>query len=296
MFFAGKRICLITGANSGIGKAAARAMARLGCTVIMVVRNRARGERVYREFLDTTGNKQIHMFAADLSSMKAIAELVQKIREQFIRIDILINNAGAFFSHRHLTEDGIEATFAVNYLSRFLLTNLLLDLIKKSPQGRIINVSADYHQMGKIDFFDLNKSVYYSSFSAFGQAKLADVLFTYSLAEKLSRSSITVNCMHPGVVATNIVYSNPDSRLTTRILYRLVSFFFRTPEKGAETLIYLASSPEVAKVSGRYFFDKKAIDSSSASYDKELGEKLWFESERLTSKYINKRLTMEWTE
>jgi NAD(P)-dependent dehydrogenase (short-subunit alcohol dehydrogenase family) len=283
-----KKICLVTGADSGIGKAAAKGLAALGAIVLITARCHVRGERTVQELKAATGNDNIYLFIAYLSSQESVCNLSEKIKENFERIDVLINNAGAHFSKRHLTADGIEATFEVNYLSRFLLTNLILDLVKKSSSGRIINVSGECHRMGMIDLEDLNSTRNYSGFSAMAQSKLADILFTYSLAEKLNGTNVTVNCLHPGIVSTNIIYSDPDANSATKLLYKLFSPLFGQTEKAAEKIIYLAASDEVAGISGRYFVNKKATNSSPASYDKKIAEKLWNESERLTAKYLVK--------
>ncbi len=282
------KICLITGGDSGIGKAAAIGLAKLGLTILLTTRNHVRSEKTIEEIKSITGNNDIHLFTAYLSSQESVYNLVSEIKNKYDRIDILINNAGAHFSKRHITADGIEATFAVNYISRFLLTNLLLDLIKKSLQGRIINVSGEYHRKGKINFDEINLTGIYTAQSAVAQSKLADVLFTYSLAEKLSDTKVTVNCLHPGAVATNIIYSDPDANILFKILYKTISPFFKSPEKGAETILYLAASSDAATISGKYFINKKQVRSSQASYDKSIAERLWLESEKLTSKYFEK--------
>jgi len=282
MSFREDRICLITGADSGIGKAVAKLLAQLDITLLLVSRNHVRGERAVKE-IEADCNADLFLFIADLSSQESIRNLVKKIKEKFKRIDVLINNAGAKFSKRYLTVDGIEATFAVNYLSRFLLTNLLLDLLKESEQGRIINVSGEFHRKGKINFDDLNLKENYSASTASAQSKLADILFTYSLAEKLKNTNITANCMHPGSVATNIIYSDPDAGAGIKSLYAVSSLFLSKPEKGAETVIYLATTQNVSSITGKYFINKKTVESSPLSYDKELGSKLWEVSENLIS-------------
>jgi NAD(P)-dependent dehydrogenase (short-subunit alcohol dehydrogenase family) len=282
MSFREDRICLITGADSGIGKAVAKLLAQLDITLLLVSRNHVRGERAVKE-IEADCNADLFLFIADLSSQESIRNLVKKIKEKFKKIDVLINNVGARFSKRYLTVDGIEATFAVNYLSRFLLTNLLLDLLKESEQGRIINVSGEFHRKGKINFDDLNLKENYSASTASAQSKLADILFTYSLAEKLKNTNITANCMHPGSVATNIIYSDPDAGAGIKSLYAVSSLFLSKPEKGAETVIYLATTQNVSSITGKYFINKKTVESSPLSYDKELGSKLWEVSENLIS-------------
>lgn len=281
MYFKGEKICLVTGANSGIGKAAAKGLADLGATVILVCRNHTRGEKTLSELKEITGNKKLYLFLTDLSSQLSISDLVQNIKNKFHRLDVLINNAGACFSKRHITVDGIEATFAVNYLSRFVLTNFLLDLLLKSRNGRIINVSGESHRKGKINFEDPGFLKNYSPLKAVSQTKLADILFTYELARKLKDKNITVNCLHPGFIKTNIIYNDPDASIIKKGFYRFSTLFSRSPEKGAETVIYLASSPEASNVSGHYFINKKSVESSPESYDENLAKRLWFLSRKM---------------
>jgi NAD(P)-dependent dehydrogenase (short-subunit alcohol dehydrogenase family) len=287
MYFSGEKICLITGANSGIGKAAAKGLARLGATVILVSRNHVRGERTLNELKEKTGNEKFYLFIADLSSQSSILELTHKLKSKFRSIDILINNAGAYFSKRHVTVDGIEATFAVNYLSRFIITNLLLETILNSRQGRIINISSELHRKGKINLGDIEFSNSYSGLKAFSQARLADILFIYELSRRLNGTKVTANCLHPGFVATNIIYNDPDASFLTKLIYKSITPLLRSPEKGAETVIYLASSPEVTNVSGKYFIDKKTVYSSPSTYDKELAQDLWKQSEEMLKVKIN---------
>ncbi len=281
MYFSSEKICLITGANSGIGKAAAKGLAKLGATIILVTRNHVRGERTLAELKEITGRNKSYLFIADLSSQESILNLANEIKNKFKNIDILINNAGAFFSRRHVTIDGIEATFAVNYLSRFLLTNLLIEIVLNSKQGRIINVSGELHRRGKINFEDIEYSKNYSRFKALSQAKLADILFVYELARRLKSTKVTVNCFHPGFVSTNIIENDPDSSILTRIVYKSISPFLKSPEEGADTMLYLASSPEVSSVSGKYFIDRKSAQSSPLSYNEELAGRLWKVSEEM---------------
>ncbi|MEJ2614750.1 MAG: SDR family oxidoreductase [Ignavibacteriaceae bacterium] len=281
MYFNREITCLITGANSGIGKAAAKELAKLGAAIILVSRNHTRGERTLAELKAITGSNKFYLYITDLSSQNSILELTEKIKNKFSCLDILINNAGAYFSKRHITVDGIEATFAVNFLSRFLLTNLLLENILRSKQGRIINISGEYHRRGRINFEDIEFSKNYSAFKAICQARLADILFTYELSRNLKETNITSNCLHPGMVATNLIYNDPDSSFMKRFFYKSISPFLKSPEEGAETVVYLASSPEVANVSGKYFIDKKCVKSSAISYDEDISQKLWRLSEQM---------------
>ncbi len=280
----GEKICLITGANSGIGKAAASGLAELGATVILVSRNHVRGERTLSEISKKTGSDKLQLLVADLSSSVSIRALSGEVKKRFGRIDVLINNAGAYFSKRHETIDGIEATFAVNYLSRFLLTDLLLDRLLQSKQGRVINVSDEQHRKGYINFEDINLKKNYLPVRAVRQAALADILFVYKLSSELKNTNITVNSVHPGFVSTNIIYNDPDSSLPRRTVHKLIAPFLSSPEKGAETVLYLASSPEVNRVSGKYFISKKCVQTSPASYETETAERLWETSEILLKK------------
>ncbi|MHA2225878.1 MAG: SDR family oxidoreductase [Candidatus Hodarchaeales archaeon] len=277
------KICIVTGATSGIGKATALSLARMGSIVVIVGRNEEKGKRVQREIQDLSRNKNVDLFFADLSSQKSVKNLAQAFKEKYQQLHVLINNAGIFFTKRHVTEDGLEMTFAVNYLSRFLLTNLLLDLLKMSVPARIINVAGAYHAKGEIHFDDIILEHDYSSTKANNQAKLADVLFTYELARRLEGTNVTVNCLHPGAVKTGSIYKDKDTPMMMKIMYKLFSPFFSSPEKGAETSVFLASSPEVEGVTGKYFVNKKPKRSAEKTYDTDLQKKLWDISVKLTN-------------
>lgn len=277
------KICLVTGATSGIGKATALELARIGATVVIVGRNEERGKLVQRELQDISGNPSVDLLLADLSSQQSVRSLAQTFKSKYPQLHVLINNAGTFLTKRHVTEDGIEMTLAVNYLSRFLLTHLLVDVLKQSAPARIINVAGAYHAKGEIYFDDINLEQNYSGSRANNQAKLADVLFTYALAQRLAGTKVTVNCLHPGAVRTGSIYKDPDVSFSKKFMYKLFSSFFKPPEKGAETSIYLASSPEVDGITGKYFVNKKATKSAPKTYDTALQERLWKLSVRLTS-------------
>ncbi len=277
-----EKICLITGANSGIGKAAAMELAAKFDRMLLVVRNRVRGERAVNEIFEKSGNQNLDLHVASLSSFESIRNLANTITEKYDHLDVLINNAGAFFSKRHTTADGIEATLNINYLSRFVLTILLLPLIKKSSSGRIINVSGEAHRFGRINFDDLMMEKYYKSMKAIKQSKLADVLFTYELSRRLKDTHTTINCLHPGAVATNSIDNNPDISQLIKFLYKTIRPFLKSPEQGAKTIIHLATSPEVHNISGKYFINNEVTDSSASSYDENLARRLWEVSEKLT--------------
>ncbi len=276
------RVCMITGANSGIGKATALGLARMGATVVMVARSPERGQEALAEIKATSGNEQVDLLLADLSSQAEIRRLAEEFKSRYSHLHVLINNAGLALSKRTLTVDGVEMAFAVNYLAPFLLTNLLLDVLKASAPARVVNVAGDYHRKATIRFDDLMSERDYSSSGANNQAKLALVLFTYELARRLDGTGVTANCLHPGAVATGLPLKDPDLSRFGRLMYALVKPFFLSPEQGAETSIYLASSPQVEGVTAKYFIKKRAVDSSPESYDEGIAKRLWEKSAELT--------------
>jgi NAD(P)-dependent dehydrogenase (short-subunit alcohol dehydrogenase family) len=274
------KICLITGANSGIGKATALGLAQLGATVVMVCRNPHKGEGARKEIQEKSGNADIDLFIADLSSQQAIRQLVQDFQQKYTQLHVLVNNAGSVFNRGKVSPDGIEMTLAVNHLTSFLLTNLLLDTIKASVPARIVNVSSVAQAQGFIDLDDLQGKREYKLMRAYGQSKLANVLFTYALARRLEGTGVTVNCLHPGGVATNIWTSALPNWL--HFLGIIARLFYVSPEQGALTSIYLASSPEVEGVTGKYFENCRDVPSAKISYDQDIQMRLWAVSETLT--------------
>ncbi len=273
-----EKICLVTGANSGLGKITTHELAKMGATVVMVARNRERGEAALKEVQQASGNQHVQLMLADLSSLNGIRQLAAQFKAEYGRLHILVNNAGAIFKNRQLSVDGYEMTFALNHLNYFLLTNLLLDLLKASAPARIINVSSGAHSGGTINFDDLMMENKYRSFAAYGQSKLANVLFTYELARRLEGSGVTTNTLHPGGVATQF----GSGQGFMGWIMKLLRPFLLSPEQGAETQIYLASSPEVEGVTGKYFDKKKPVKSSKESYDTAVAKRLWQLSEQLT--------------
>ena len=244
------RVWIVTGANSGIGKATSLGLARLGGTVVMACRSPTRGEAARAEIVRESGNPHVAVMIVDLASEASVRAFAEEFTRTYPRLDVLINNAGVYTSHREMTEDGLERQFEVNYLSEFLLTHLLLDPLKRSAPSRIVNVSSSAHEGGTIRFDDLQGEQRYGGFRAYNQSKLAQVLFTRELATRLVGSGVTVNACHPGVIRTNLGMGGAS------VVVRFVRMFFKSPEKGAETPIYLAISPEVAGVSGEYFVKK----------------------------------------
>jgi len=272
------KICLVTGANSGIGKVTAKVLAAGGVTVIMVCRNRDKGEAARHEIVGKTRNENVELMIADFSDLRQVRRLAAEVKAKYSRLHTLVNNAGAYNGKRMITADGYEMTFAVNHLGYFLLTVELLDLLKSSAPARIVNVASEAHRNSHINFDDLNLENGYSGWKAYAQSKLANVLFTYKLASKLEGTGATANCMHPGFVGTNIF--NHVKGIGGKIV-RLITPFMRTPEKGADTVIWLASSPEVEGITGRYFIDRKDRQSNQESYNVAIASRLWEVSEEM---------------
>ena len=274
------KTCVITGANTGIGKAAAIELAALGAHIVMVCRNRQRGEaaRVEIERAAQKGGAGggAELRIADLSVQAEIRTVAQSIIDAYPRVDVLINNAGVALKQREVTADGIERTFAVNYLAYFMLSNLLLPALLAAAPSRIVNVASAAHERGKLDFGNLQGERSYKNFPMYAESKLDDVMFTYALSRRLDGKGITVNSLHPGVVATEIWRQVPFLDILSR-------WFMLSPEKGACTTIYLAASPDVARVTGKYFAKCEPAKTTSLSRDEALQEKLWNVSVELTN-------------
>jgi NAD(P)-dependent dehydrogenase (short-subunit alcohol dehydrogenase family) len=273
------KVVMVTGANSGIGKAASLALAKMGATTVIVARNKERGDAARSEIIRESRNDAVDLLLADLSSLQSVRQLVTEFQKKYSKLHVLINNAGLFNQRRRVTTDGYENTFATNYLAPFLLTNLQLDLLKASTPSRIINVSSVGHYNGHINFDDLNLEKEYGGWKAYGQSKLALVLFTHELAKKLQGTGVTVNAVHPGTVATNI-WSRPFGPVG--FIMALPKLFMTSPERGAETIVYLASSPDANGLNGEYLEKLKVKKSSDESYNEEIAQKLWDVSAKLT--------------
>ncbi|MCW5908770.1 MAG: SDR family oxidoreductase [Chitinophagales bacterium] len=272
------KIILITGATSGIGFQTAKDLAAKGAAVYIVGRNKERAEEAVKEIIAHTGNKNAGYFLANFSSQKSIRALAEDVKQKLPRIDVLINNAGAVFPDFQLSEDGLEMTIATNHFAYFLLTNLLLDLIKKSEAGRIVNVSSGSHYQGKLDFESFTKNKGYFTMFAYAQSKLANVFFTQELAERLAGTNITVNCLHPGMVKTNI--GNKEMPWFSSHMWTLITKLAGiTLKDGAKTSVYLASSDDVKNVTGKYFDKCKIKKPAKITLDKTLQKKLWEVSE-----------------
>jgi NAD(P)-dependent dehydrogenase (short-subunit alcohol dehydrogenase family) len=275
---------LITGATSGIGKAAAFLLAETGAELILLGRNANKGEKICNQIKLKTSNNKVNFFKADFFLMSEVKAAAEKINNKYELIDILINNAGGRFLEHKVSEEGIEQSLAVNHLSHFLLTDILINKLKRSPSSRIINVSSSTHYGGKGVIKNINSSKDYDGKQQYSDSKLANVLFTYKLAEKLSASKVTVNTMDPGGVATNFARNNGFVNWMKHRVYYLMKKELLTPAQGAETVIYLAASPEVDKVTGKYFYKKKEKRSSELSYNNDLQKQLWDFSNELLLK------------
>lgn len=274
-----EKTVLVTGATGGIGKVAALELARLGAKVCIVARNRAKGEAVLEEIRKATGNAKLELFLADLSSMADIRNLGSEFKAKHSSLDVLVNNAGAFHSERKLSADGLELSFALNHMAYFLLTNLLLDALRAAPKARVVSVSSAAHTSGKINFDNLQGERKWNGWQAYSDSKLENVLFTIELARRLEGSNVTANCLHPGFVKT--AFGSGTSGIFAGLLGLAKNLMAITPEAGADTIIYLASSPEVEGVSGRYFEKRQLKASSPASLDQGTQKRLWEVSAKL---------------
>jgi len=269
---AGKTV-LITGGTGGIGRATAVRLASMGARVGITGRDAERTQRAAAEIASESGNGAVDVFAADMSSQAEVRRLAEDILAAYPRLDVLVNNAGGFWSHRHVTADGLEHTFALNHLAPFLLTSLLLERLMKSAPARIVTVSSGAQSMGKIDFDDLMGERKYSGQTAYNQSKLANVMFTYELARRLAGTGVTANALHPGM--TNTSFSAEDPSRAFAPLVMVMRPFMKKPERGADTPVYLASSPAAEGLTGQYFANRAAKKSNESSYDSAATGRLW---------------------
>ncbi len=274
------KVCLVTGSSSGIGFVTARELATLGATVVMLCRNRTKGEAVQAEIKEASGNAQVDLIVADLSELSQVRRAAHEFKQRYTQLHVLINNAGGMNAERKVTSEGLEATFATNYLASFLLTHLLLDVLLVSTPARIINVSAAGHKIGKIDFTDLQGERHYNALKAYTQSKLAQIYFTYELAERLAGTGVTVNALDPGHVVSHF---NDSTKGLLHVIAEVIYFFDgRSAEQGAQTTLYLATESAVERVSGKYFSNCKQTPSSRRSYNVAVRHRLWNVSLALT--------------
>ena len=262
------KIVLITGATSGLGKETAKGLAKMGATLVFTTRDKQKGIDTKEELMSFSGNKDIHVIFCDLASFDSIRACCAEFKSKFDRLDVLINNAATWDHTRRVSKDGIENIFATNYLAPFLMTHLLLDLLKKSSPSRIINLTSGLHS-GTINFEDIEAKKKFSGFKAYRQSKLGVILYTRLLAKKLDGTGVTVNCVHPGLNKTDL---GRDAGRISRAIFKMIG---KDPKIGAQTSIYLASAPEVEKVTGEYFAKKESQKSSEESYDMDLAKRLW---------------------
>jgi retinol dehydrogenase-14 len=276
------KICLVTGATSGIGLVTASALAGQGAEVVITGRRQTRIDEALHRIRTEHPNAVVHALQADFADLAQVERLAAEFKERFERLDVLVNNAGAYYNQRHATPYGeAERTFAVNHLAPFLLTHRLLDQLQASAPARVVNVASGAHVYDQLDFDDLGFRRGYIGMRAYARSKLANILFTYELARRLEGSGVTANAVHPGQVATDIWRTNFP--LIGPLLKGAIRLTGLTPGQGADTLIYLAASPEVEGVSGKYFVRRKAVRSSPLSYNEEVARRLWQVSEDLTA-------------
>jgi len=269
------KVCIVTGANSGIGKVTALELARQGATVVMICRNPEKSKPVQEEIKKLSGNPNVDLLLADLSSQKQVRRVAEEFKAKYPRLDVLVNNAGFVQPKKQLTEDGIEVQFATNHLAPFLLTNLLLDHLKKSAPSRVVTVSSAGHMMGHMNFADLDSSKKFNQWRAYCNSKLANILFARELAKRLEGTKVTSNALHPGAVASNFMGSQP-------VWMSVAKVFMISNETGAKTSVYLASSPEVEGVTGQYFAKCKKARTKAEASDEQVMKKLWDESAKMT--------------
>ncbi|MFX3632053.1 MAG: SDR family oxidoreductase [Candidatus Pristimantibacillus sp.] len=272
------QIVLITGANSGMGLASTVELAKAGAHIVMACRSKERGEQALQQAMQQSGSKRIELMLCDLGSFESIRAFAETFKHKFDRLDVLLNNAGVVSLKRELTTDGYESAIGVNHLGHFLLTNLLIELLEKAPQGRIINVSSGAHKAGKIHYPDPSLTKGFNVVKSYSQSKLANILFTKELARRLKGTNVTVNCLHPGAVGTSIGVDRQTG--FGKSVHTLLRPFFLTPAQGADTAIYLATSDEGGKVSGKYFYKRKITNVSTKANDSTEALKLWEWSEQ----------------
>ena len=275
----GGKVALVTGGTSGIGKAAAIALAAMGAEVVVTGRNAERGRAAVAEIKEQSGNESVELMLGDIAEQDEVRRLAEEFKRGHDRLDVLVNNAGVVQTKRTETQDGIETTLAINHLAPFLLTNLLLDLLKESAPSRVVTTSSEAQRWGNIDFDDLQSKKKYRTMRVYGMTKLANIMFTYELAERLEGTGVTANCYHPGAISTNLGQNNGG---VMALIGKGIKLFMRSPEEGADTLIWLSSSPEVEGVSGKYFANRKEIGAKKVASDPIACKQLWETSEELT--------------
>ncbi len=271
------KICLITGGTNGVGKSTAMGLAQMGATVVIVGRNAERTARTVEEIrtIEAESGGSVDSLLADLTSQQEIRRLAEEFKSRYSRLHVLVNNAGGWFQKREVTVDGLEMNFAFNHLAYFLLTYLLMNTLIASAPARIINVTSQMYKGSKIDFSDLQAERSYNRAKNYGSSKLANILFTVELAHRLEGTGVTANAVHPGMVNSGFYKNEHNTDLLSKAMAAVTPLMTRTPEKGAETSIYLASSPEVEGFTGKYFVDCKPVALAPEATDLETARKLW---------------------
>jgi NAD(P)-dependent dehydrogenase (short-subunit alcohol dehydrogenase family) len=276
------RNVIVSGGTDGIGMATALSLAKMGVSLWIIGRDESKTKQALDEIVNASGNEKVGYFVADLSSIASIRTVAARINDTMDHLDVLINNAGALFTQRQTSDDGLEMTYALNHMNYFLLTSLLLDKLNRGTKSRIVNVSSSAHFSGHVNFDDLQSEKSFNSMRVYGTSKLMNVLFTYELDRRLNGSGLTVNALHPGFVDSNFGKSNGG---VMKPLFKLIHLGAINVVEGAKTSVYLASSPEVDGVSGKYFDKCKAVRSSKESYDTNIAKRLWEETEEIIKSF-----------
>ena len=279
-----EKIALVTGATGGIGKVTAEGLARQGYRVLLTSRDPSKGQKVVEELKAQSGNDALELFLGDLSSMSDVRRVALEVRAKHPKLEVLVNNAGGLFNERRTTVDGFEMTFAFNHLTYFLLTKLLLPSLEAAEHARVVSVSSSGNRFGTVRWNDLQYTSGYSGWPAYFQSKLMNVLFANELARRLKGSGVTSNSVHPGLVDSGF---NSNTTGFNRLLHSILKLFSLTPQQGAQTSLYLATSPQVAGITGQYFANKKVARANRVAYDEEAQARLWRLSEKLLSPWLD---------
>jgi NAD(P)-dependent dehydrogenase (short-subunit alcohol dehydrogenase family) len=274
------KVCMVTGANSGLGLVTVHELARRGAEVVLVCRDAAKGQRAIDEVRAAVPGSSLDLLLADFASLDDVRRLARDYDASGRRLDVLVNNAGLMLTERRTTRDGFEYTFAVNHLAPFLLTNLLLDSLRRSGSSRIVNVASRAHTRASLDFDDLNSERRFDGWTVYCRSKLCNVLFNRELARRIAGSGVTANALHPGVIATGF---GREATGLWKWALALARSFMATPEKGADTQVYLACAPEVAGVNGAYFVNRRQVATSAAGADEAAARRLWETSARMVA-------------
>jgi NAD(P)-dependent dehydrogenase (short-subunit alcohol dehydrogenase family) len=274
-----QKTALVTGANSGIGKAVAMGLAEAGARVLMACRSERRGQRARDDIVRKSGNRRVDLLVADLSTTGGVRSLAQQVTSSYRRLHVLVNNAAVLTGTRRITAEGHEMQLFVNHLAPFMLTNLLIDLVKASAPARIINVSSTAHSSGTIDFDDIQHERGFKGYKAYANTKLMNIVFTYELARRLEGTGVTANCVHPGIIHTNLLR---NFSMVLNMLFHALQKFFKHPREGADTPVYMAIAPELSHVTSKYFKYRQTLGTSQQSYDENVQRLLWEISESLT--------------